>query len=64
MRKTPSAICKICGKQVRVRPCGGDWLNAIYPIVHKQSGVVCDGSFREVETGNVILPPRAGKESA
>lgn len=58
-RKAPSAKCRHCGKIVRVRPSGGDWLNAIYPIRHKdKNGNPCRGWTREVQTSELIEPNR------
>ncbi len=52
---TPRTICKACGKRVRCRCVGGDWLNAIYPERHKNRlGFDCDGSVREVQSHELI----------
>lgn len=57
-RKTPSTICKTCGKEVRVRPAGEDWIAyAIRPIAHKnEAGKDCDGRYREIKTEDLIEP--------
>lgn len=56
-RKTYSTKCKHCFKIVRVKPSGGDWLNDIYPIRHKNKhGARCDGMFQEVATKDLIEP--------
>jgi hypothetical protein len=58
-RKTYSANCPDCGKQVRVRPAGGDWLNALYVIRHKApNGKRCFGHFHELKTRDLIEPKR------
>ena len=56
-RKFPSTICPTCGKEIRLKASGGDWLNALYPIRHMDhTGRECPGSFCEVETKNIIEP--------
>lgn len=63
-RKTPSTICTECGKEVRLRAAGGDFLNALYPYVHKdKAGKRCEGSFREVETKDILERYRNDDES-
>lgn len=48
-RKTPSAKCPDCGKVVRVRPAGGDWLNAIHVVRHKApDGSRCLGMVHDI----------------
>lgn len=56
-RTTPYTICPGCGKAVRVRPAGGDWLNALYMVRHQSApGVQCEKVYREVKTADLIEP--------
>ena len=51
-KRFPSCICHWCGKQVRVRPERGDWLNAVEMVKHGE----CKGSYSEVKMENIIWP--------
>lgn len=55
-RKTPAAKCPECGKIVKLRACGGDWLNALYVIRHRnQKGELCTGYYtREIKSSEII----------
>lgn len=58
-RKTPSAKCPTCGKEIRIRPCGGDFLNDLYVIRHKNpSGQRCDGHYSRPITNSEIIEPK------
>lgn len=62
-RKTPATICPRCCKVVRVRPCGGDWLNDIYPVRHtKPNGERCDGHFCAVKMKDIFGPGFRNKQ--
>lgn len=53
-RKIPYTVCRVCGKTIRLKPSGGDWLNAVYTVRHDiKPGVRCDGMFREVDTKDI-----------
>ncbi len=55
LRKTPYTICRYCGKTVGLRPMGGDWLNAIYPIKHTgKNGEPCEGLYRDVRPADIL----------
>ena len=56
-KRVPTCTCRWCGKQVRVRPVGGDWLNDVWAYCHGYSnGSYCTGSYREVKLEDVIWP--------
>jgi hypothetical protein len=61
-RLTYAAKCPECGKIVRIRPSGGDWLNALYVIRHKSpGGEPCAGHYsREIENHEIIEPNSHG----
>lgn len=57
-RKTPYAKCPECGKNVRLKPAGGDWLNDIYFIAHKNhQGATCE-NYRAVKLAQIVEPKR------
>jgi len=54
-RKKPYTVCIYCGKTVGLRPSGGDWLNAIYPVRHTgKDGQPCAGLYRDVKPANIL----------
>jgi hypothetical protein len=56
-RKSPFTKCRFCGRNVRVRPAGGDWLNDIYPERHKNAqGENCEGRLHSLETHEITWP--------
>jgi hypothetical protein len=54
--KSYSTICKVCGKRVRLHAPTGNWLDSLYPYRHFPNGTICDGSFIEVKTEDMIEP--------
>ncbi len=51
MKPSITGLCAECDRRIKIRPCGGDWLNEVQPFKHTnpKTGKPCDGRFMDVD---------------